>query len=250
MKKNVHDTRPFSLTRRIKDTSKKARRLRVTSPLAPAIAAQDVAEALGLEPVGRVPKVHRSGPAMQALRMQLVLPVAPLSAAVMSDPRQQLVQLLRASVACSYCNGWGRIWFRSGTPVAVPHRWGYTGWPMKALGTVALREVRDCPICRGTGEQTSVFDSETPIEVAFAVLAREWKDACVYSSSLRVRIEHPAYQRIIEMGDIAVPLILTDLLAGPEHWGPALAPIRYVLRMLAGLRRSETLGSNGGVRVA
>lgn len=69
--------------------------------------------------------------------------------------RQRLIQLLRASVACSYCLGWGKIWFRGQTnQIEVPPRWGYSGWPMKALGCidVAGKGVVDCAICRGTGE--------------------------------------------------------------------------------------------------
>lgn len=59
----------------------------------------------------------------------------------------------------------------------------------------------------------------------FHALARRWReDTCMLSSTTKI-IEHPAYQEIIRMGPVAVPLILQDLLARPDHWFYALQEI-------------------------
>lgn len=70
--------------------------------------------------------------------------------------RQQLVQLLRASIACGYCGGWGKLWFPVGrldSPLEVPPRWGYEGWPIPLLGILGMGpEPAICPFCEGTGD--------------------------------------------------------------------------------------------------
>ena len=62
-------------------------------------------------------------------------------------------------------------------------------------------------------------------ESEFASLAREWRRAVQFTSSVRKKIFHPAYQRIIGLGPNAVPLLLKELRDDPNHWFWALASI-------------------------
>lgn len=65
----------------------------------------------------------------------------------MPDPRQQLLQLLRAACSCSYCKGWGRVY-----RAEVPPKWGYDGFPIPALGICFEGPSAECPFCLGSGE--------------------------------------------------------------------------------------------------
>ena len=65
-------------------------------------------------------------------------------------------------------------------------------------------------------------------QARFQELVREWKSRRSASSSVAEIVSHPAYQRIIGMGERAVPLILNQLrLEGskPAHWFWALNAI-------------------------
>lgn len=72
-----------------------------------------------------------------------------------------------------------------------------------------------------------VFESITKASQArFSKLVEQWKDQSITSSSfLRDRLAHPAYLGIIGMGREALPLILLEMSAELDHWGPALAAI-------------------------
>ena len=59
----------------------------------------------------------------------------------------------------------------------------------------------------------------------FSELAKEWKANCGLTSSVTKLAMHPAYQRIIGMGEEAVPLILQELERSPDHWFWALNAI-------------------------
>jgi len=59
----------------------------------------------------------------------------------------------------------------------------------------------------------------------FATLANRWYQETVVLSSVSQIAMHPAYQEIIGMGDIAVPLILRELQQKPGHWFWALRAI-------------------------
>ena len=53
----------------------------------------------------------------------------------------------------------------------------------------------------------------------FKKLARAWKAETELVSKIAKRVIHPAYQKIIGMGEPAIPLILQDLVEnGPDDW--------------------------------
>jgi hypothetical protein len=45
------------------------------------------------------------------------------------------------------------------------------------------------------------------------------------SSSMQVICGHPAYREIVEMGEVALPLIFDELKRAPDHWFVALHEI-------------------------
>lgn len=67
---------------------------------------------------------------------------------------------------------------------------------------------------------------ERSAEQRFKKLAKTWKSETELVSKVTKRIFHPAYQKIIGMGESAIPLILNDLLEnGPDDWFWALTAI-------------------------
>jgi hypothetical protein len=73
------------------------------------------------------------------------------------------------------------------------------------------------PVVHST-EQAVVADQ-------FAALAEQWKTATVVLSSTTAMVHHPAYRAIIDLGPLAVPLLLRDLEREPAHWFEALQAI-------------------------
>jgi hypothetical protein len=66
----------------------------------------------------------------------------------------------------------------------------------------------------------------TAAERRFKKLAKTWKSETELISKVTKRVMHPAYQKIIGMGEAAVPLILKDLsVNGPDDWFWALTSI-------------------------
>jgi predicted transcriptional regulator len=59
----------------------------------------------------------------------------------------------------------------------------------------------------------------------FAQLAEQWRRERGATSLARCMAEHPAYRRIVAMGDKAVPFILAELEREPDHWFVALHEI-------------------------
>lgn len=59
----------------------------------------------------------------------------------------------------------------------------------------------------------------------FTTLATRWNQETAALSSVSQIAMHPAYQEIIGMGHIAVPLILRELQQKPGHWFWALRAI-------------------------
>ncbi len=59
----------------------------------------------------------------------------------------------------------------------------------------------------------------------FNLLADRWKEDTCFESNVTRIVEHPAYQEIISMGEIALPLILSRVREDHEHWFWALYKI-------------------------
>lgn len=63
------------------------------------------------------------------------------------------------------------------------------------------------------------------LEEAFLGLAEQWQQETGMLSLATKMVMHPAYQRIIGMGQPVVPLILRELEREPDHWFWALQSI-------------------------
>jgi hypothetical protein len=60
------------------------------------------------------------------------------------------------------------------------------------------------------------------LEDTFLQLSRQWREERPPSSFVEDLVLHPAYQRIIGLGQEIVPLILRELQQQPDHWFWAL----------------------------
>jgi len=65
----------------------------------------------------------------------------------------------------------------------------------------------------------------TDLDRELSALASEWRAARGVSSSSRKAAMHPAYQRMIGKGLVAVPFLLRQLQERPDHWFVALMAI-------------------------
>ncbi len=63
------------------------------------------------------------------------------------------------------------------------------------------------------------------LEEAFLQLAEQWRRETGMLSVVSKMVIHPAYQRIIGMGQPVVPLLLRELEREPDHWFWALQAI-------------------------
>ena len=55
-------------------------------------------------------------------------------------------------------------------------------------------------------------------EDLFQSLVSEWNHATAFTSNLTEVIEHPAFRRIVAMGNDAVPFLLRELKKKPSFW--------------------------------
>ena len=92
------------------------------------------------------------------------------------------------------------------------------------LSLSRLREEEGAEDSAGSRSGASIAVSDES-RAKFDRLAREWRSAIRYVSSLSQMVTHPAYQRIIGMGVDAIPLMLERLRRQPEHWFWALKSI-------------------------
>ena len=60
------------------------------------------------------------------------------------------------------------------------------------------------------------------IRAEFAALAEQWRRDTMHLSVISQKVIHPAYLRIIGMGEFAIPLLLEELRERPSHWFVAL----------------------------
>ncbi len=67
--------------------------------------------------------------------------------------------------------------------------------------------------------------SHVELEAEFNSLVEEWRVQTRMLSLVTQKSMHPAYQRIIGMGQPIVPLIFRDLEQKPDHWFWALRAI-------------------------
>jgi hypothetical protein len=68
----------------------------------------------------------------------------------------------------------------------------------------------------------SVLSFPLPLDMEFAAKAQEWKSETEFCSSPEIAAGHPAYQRIIGMGPVVVPMILQEMRKEPGLWFDAL----------------------------
>ena len=59
----------------------------------------------------------------------------------------------------------------------------------------------------------------------FTELTATWREETALMSSLTQMCTHPAYQRIVGMGETALPFIFRELQSEPDHWFWALKAI-------------------------
>ncbi len=65
----------------------------------------------------------------------------------------------------------------------------------------------------------------SPLELEFRELVEKWRKDTQHTSSVKKMVNHPAYQRIIKMGQDVLPLLFRELNSRREHWLVALSLI-------------------------
>lgn len=66
---------------------------------------------------------------------------------------------------------------------------------------------------------------ENPKKARFNELAKQWRRETRHCSVLSQRYAHPAYRKILAMGQDAIPWILNELRDRPDRWFSALADL-------------------------
>ena len=74
-------------------------------------------------------------------------------------------------------------------------------------------------------ERVAHREQTSDVEQTFRELVVRWKRETSFLSSIQQKAMNPAYQRIIGLGPLAVPLLLRELLEDPGHWFWALSSI-------------------------
>jgi hypothetical protein len=74
-------------------------------------------------------------------------------------------------------------------------------------------------------QELSRPDPSAALEETFRALADEWRAETEMHSSMSKKLRHPAYQKIIALGEPAIPLILRELRDRPGFWFEALITI-------------------------
>jgi deoxycytidine triphosphate deaminase len=78
---------------------------------------------------------------------------------------------------------------------------------------------------KDNGHGSNALVSEESIKETFDALAQEWREDTRLLSSVSKMVMHSAYQKIIGMGEAAIPLLLRELEQTRDHWLWALAAI-------------------------
>ena len=76
-----------------------------------------------------------------------------------------------------------------------------------------------------SGDIDALLNTRHTARKRFEQLRDEWKNATLYQSSINEICTHFAYQRIIGMGEVALPFIFNELEKDPDHWFWALSAI-------------------------
>jgi hypothetical protein len=84
-------------------------------------------------------------------------------------------------------------------------------------------EIEDDPAETANGDQP--LSGSPSVEKLFQELASQWRNETDHLSLAIKQVMHPAYQRIIGLGPVAIPLILRELQREPDHWFWALEAI-------------------------
>lgn len=74
-------------------------------------------------------------------------------------------------------------------------------------------------------EGVAASESQHELEETFYRIAEQWRAETGFVSSINKAAMHPAYQRIIGMGQTVVPFLLRELKERPDHWFWALTSI-------------------------
>lgn len=76
-----------------------------------------------------------------------------------------------------------------------------------------------------TGESLTTSTSNAGLEENFLQLSQQWRQETGMLSVVSKMVIHPAYQRIVGMGQPVIPLIFRELEREPDHWFWALQSI-------------------------
>ncbi len=76
-------------------------------------------------------------------------------------------------------------------------------------------------------ELENVVSPKHPLKGEFNSLVDQWKRETFYQSSLTRQFNHPAYVRIMAMGEPAIPLVLREMQRTQDNWF-------YALKFMAG----------------
>jgi hypothetical protein len=125
--------------------------------------------------------------------------------------------------------------------IEVPKGFAKNPW----IGVPAVKRQRDCHVDEWfSGERTDnrlyfyelgrrssapiavlIDEADESLNRIFTNLVSEWKEETWSVSSVKKRILHPAFLKIIGLGAPAVPLILEELRREPDYWSYALEAI-------------------------
>jgi hypothetical protein len=98
-------------------------------------------------------------------------------------------------------------------------------WGIRSSGRWDIRPVANDSL-RPRATTVPASARATPaIEPTFVQLRDTWLREASHLSSMSARAMHPAYQRIIGLGEAALPLILRELDQRPAQWTWALRSI-------------------------
>jgi hypothetical protein len=77
-------------------------------------------------------------------------------------------------------------------------------------------------IIHGATKTEAARRTSDTLRAEFEALSKQWRRDTRHLSLISKKIVHPAYLRIIGMGEAAIPLLLESLRDSPSHWFDAL----------------------------